>query len=61
RGLVFPARLKLERSTLKVDERIVNLTPGMAITAEIKTGERRVIEYFLSPVMTTVDESLGER
>ncbi|HPR05521.1 MAG TPA: HlyD family type I secretion periplasmic adaptor subunit [Denitromonas sp.] len=61
RGLVFPARLKLERSTLKVDERIVNLTPGMAITAEIKTGERRVIEYFLSPVMTTIDESLGER
>lgn len=61
RGLVFPARLKLERSTLKVDERVVNLTPGMAITAEVKTGERRVIEYFLSPLLTTIDESLGER
>lgn len=61
RGLVFPARLKLERATLKVDERVVNLTPGMAITAEVKTGERRVIEYFLSPLLTTIDESLGER
>lgn len=61
RGLIFPARLKLDRATLKVDERTVNLTPGMAITAEIKTGSRRAIEYFLSPVLTTVDESLGER
>ena len=61
RGLVFPVRLKLERSSLQVDERTVNLTPGMAITAEIKTGSRRVIEYFLSPVLTTIDESLQER
>ena len=61
RGLVFLVRLKLERSSLQVDERTVNLTPGMAITAEIKTGSRRVIEYFLSPVLTTIDESLQER
>lgn len=61
RGLVFPVRLKLARSTLQVDERAVNLAAGMAVTAEIKTGRRRVIEYFLSPVLQTVDESLGER
>ncbi|ATE61106.1 HlyD family type I secretion periplasmic adaptor subunit [Thauera sinica] len=61
RGLVFPVRLKLERSTLQVDERTVNLAAGMAVTAEIKTGHRRVIEYFLSPVLQTMDESLGER
>jgi len=61
RGLVFPVRLKLARSTLQVDERTVSFTPGMAITAEIKTGSRRVIEYFLSPLLTTVDESLQER
>lgn len=61
RGLVFPVRLKLERATLQVDERTVNLAAGMAVTAEIKTGHRRVIEYFLSPVLQTVDESLGER
>lgn len=61
RGLVFPVRLKLERSTLQVDERTVNLAAGMAVTAEIKTGRRRVIEYFLSPVLQTMDESLGER
>jgi hemolysin D len=34
-----------------VDGRTVQLTPGMAVTAEIKTGSRRVIEYFLSPLL----------
>jgi hemolysin D len=33
----------------------------MNVTAEIKTGTRRVIDYLLSPVQTAVDESLGER
>jgi len=39
----------------------VRLSPGMAITAEIKTGKRRVIEYFLSPLIQYKDESLRER
>ena len=33
----------------------------MNVTAEIKTGRRRVIEYLLSPVQKTLRESLGER
>ena len=39
----------------------VNLSPGMAVTVEVKTGRRRVIEYFLSPLLQHADESLGER
>jgi hemolysin D len=61
RGLIFQAKLVLERSTIRVDEREVNLVPGMAVTAEIKTGSRRVIEYFLSPILQTAQESLRER
>lgn len=61
RGLVFPVRLRLARSEIQVDERMVNLSAGMAVTAEIKTGQRRIIEYFLSPLMVTLDESLAER
>lgn len=61
RGLVFQTRLLLERSTLQVDGRTVQLTPGMAVTAEIKTGSRRVIEFFLSPLLQTAKESLRER
>jgi hemolysin D len=31
------------------------------VTAEIKTGKRRVIEFLWSPVQKTVHESLRER
>ena len=60
-GLVFQARLLLERANMQVDERTVKLAPGMAVTAEIKTGERRVIEYFLDPLMRTTSQSLREK
>jgi hemolysin D len=40
---------------------MVELTPGMAVTIEIKTGQRRVIEYLLSPLLRYKQESLRER
>lgn len=61
RGLIYSARVKLSRSTVQLEQKTVNLSPGMAATAEIKTGRRRVIEYFLSPLMQYKDESLRER
>ncbi|MGQ0664637.1 MAG: HlyD family efflux transporter periplasmic adaptor subunit, partial [Pseudomonadota bacterium] len=36
------------------------LIPGMAVTAEIKVGSRRVISYFLYPVFRTFDEAMRE-
>lgn len=60
-GLVFLARVQLEKSTMRLEEREVSLTPGMAVTAEVKTGRRRVIEYFLSPLMQYSSESFKER
>lgn len=39
----------------------MKLSPGMAVTVEIKTGKRRVVEYFLSPLLRYGDESLRER
>ena len=44
-----------------VENKTVRLTPGMAVTVEVKTGTRRVIEYFLSPLMQVSSESLRER
>ena len=61
RGLVYPALIKLERGTIRVGEKDVRLSSGMAVTAEIKTGKRRVIEYFLSPLMEYASDSLKER
>ena len=61
KGAIFPATLTLRSSTIDVDGKRINLSPGMNVTAEIKTGKRRVIEYLLSPVQRTLRESLGER
>ncbi len=60
-GLVYPTRVSLDRATIQVDGRLVHLSPGMAVTVEIKTGQRRVIEYLLSPLLKAVKESLRER
>lgn len=53
--------LDSDSSTMQVEDKLINLTPGMAVTVEVKTASRRVIEYFLSPLMTYKDESLRER
>jgi hemolysin D len=57
----FPARLTLERGDIDVDGKMIHLTPGMNLTAEIKTGRRRVIDYLISPVKQRLDESAHER
>jgi hemolysin D len=61
RGAIFPATLKLGQTHLSVDGKRIALAPGMNLTAEIKTGKRRVIDYLLSPVQKAADESLRER
>ena len=61
RGAIFPARLLLKTNRIGVDGKTIRLTPGMNVTAEIKTGQRRVLDYLLSPVRQTVNESLRER
>ncbi len=61
RGAIFPVTLVLERSHIDVDGKAVKLGPGMNLTAEVKTGKRRIIEYLLSPVQRAANESLRER
>lgn len=61
RGLIYSTRVKLAQDTLRVENKLVRLSPGMAVTVEVKTGTRRVIEYFLSPLIQATSESLRER
>ena len=58
---VYTARISLERDSMEVDGHPIALGPGMAVTAEIKTGSRRIISYLLSPLMKYRQESLRER
>jgi hemolysin D len=61
RGLLFQARVKLKQNTLDIDGKKIAMSPGMNVTAEISTGKRRVIDYFLDTVKKTVNEGLRER
>ena len=59
--LIYATRARLQRATMQVEGKTVNLSAGMAVSVEIKTGKRRVIEYFLSPLLLHGSESLRER
>ncbi|WP_295485196.1 HlyD family type I secretion periplasmic adaptor subunit [uncultured Pseudomonas sp.] len=61
RGLIYSSRVRLLQDYIEVGEHQVALSPGMSVTAEIKTDRRKVIDYFLSPLRRHVNESLGER
>ena len=60
-GPVYAARISLDRSRMQIEDKVVNLSPGMAVTVEIKTGERRIISYLLSPLRKYRQEALRER
>jgi hemolysin D len=46
---------------MQIDDRRVNLVPGMAVTVEIKTGSRTMLSYLLSPLLRYQQEALRER
>jgi hemolysin D len=59
--LNYSARISLDRAKMQVDERTVDLSPGMAVTVEIKTGTRTILSYLLSPLLRYQQEVLHER
>lgn len=61
RGLIYKMRVRMDENSIAVNGRQVALSPGMQVTVESKTGKRRLIEYFLSPLLRYRDESVRER
>jgi hemolysin D len=59
--MIYAARVSLDQTQMQVEDKLVNLSPGMAVTVEIKTGSRRIISYLLSPVLRYKQETLRER
>jgi membrane fusion protein, hemolysin D len=57
----YAARVSLDRTQMQVEDKLVNLSPGMAVTVEIKTGTRRIISYLMSPLVRYKQEMLRER
>jgi hemolysin D len=61
KGLMYAVKVTLQKPTILLNGKEMPLSPGMSGSVEIKTGERRIIEYVLSPLMTHAHESLRER
>jgi hemolysin D len=59
--LNYSARISLDRTKMQVENRVVDLSPGMAVTVEIKTGSRTILSYLLSPLLRYQQEVLHER
>ena len=59
--LAYPAKITLSRDFIMVENGPRKIEPGMHVSAEIKTGDRRAIDYLLSPIMQTVTEAAHER
>ncbi|WP_299967881.1 HlyD family type I secretion periplasmic adaptor subunit [uncultured Roseobacter sp.] len=60
-GLVFPARVALAAQQIVYQDQTIPLNAGMSIVGEIRTGERRIIDYILSPLRQYQSEALRER
>jgi hemolysin D len=60
-NLVFPVTLAPDSTTIDIDGRAAPLTPGMAVTVEVKTGDRRILEYVFSPLVETTAGAMKER
>lgn len=62
-GPVYPVRIQLK---IAETPHVVNglrgvVTAGMSVTSDIRTGERRMIEYFIAPMVRYKQEALRER
>jgi hemolysin D len=61
RSLRYTVRVGLPANQMLVGRKKVNLTPGMQVAVEIHTGRRSVAEYFFSPFVETLGQSMRER
>ncbi|RFC68695.1 MULTISPECIES: HlyD family type I secretion periplasmic adaptor subunit [Mesorhizobium] len=56
----YKARIRLDKTDLRTPVEDVRLLPGMAVTAELKVGQRKVISYFLYPILKGLDTAIRE-
>ena len=59
--LVFEAKLRPRTYVIDINGYEVQLSPGMTVTVEIKTGSRRILEYLFSPLVEVAGTAMRER
>ncbi|MCP4184954.1 MAG: HlyD family type I secretion periplasmic adaptor subunit [Hyphomicrobiales bacterium] len=61
-GYLFPIQLSMETTKMHVGRKnSVSLVPGMTVSVEIKVKKRRIIEFFLDPMIRHWTEGMRER
>lgn len=60
-GLVYPARVSIDRTPPFGRAEKVNPSVGMEVTADIRTGRRSILSYLLSPIDASIQEAGKER
>ena len=60
-GPIYRAKVKLASQFIRIEGKQLPLSPGMNALTEVKTGKRRIIEFFLSPLLRYKDEAIRER
>lgn len=60
-GPVYEIYIEPKEHFLTVNSEKVFLRSGMSVTAEMKVGKRRVIEFFLYPLIKYLDEGMSVR
>lgn len=60
-NLVFPITVALQDSVEQINKGPMPVTPGMSVTVEIKTGQRRILEYLFSPLADVASQAMKER
>ena len=63
KGAIYPTRISMSELVMpnKVNDRLARVLPGMTATVDIVIGQRRLIEYFIGPILRYKDSSLRER
>lgn len=59
-GVVYRLKVGLADTNLHPTPAHYHLIPGMTVVVEINVGKRRVIRYFLDPLLKALDESIKE-
>ncbi|UYM14606.1 HlyD family type I secretion periplasmic adaptor subunit [Endozoicomonas euniceicola] len=60
KGWFFQAFINLDRDWFQVEQKKIRIQPGMTLTADVIVSQRRLLEYFLSPLLRYQKEVFRE-
>ncbi|MCP3876627.1 MAG: hypothetical protein GY699_26260 [Desulfobacteraceae bacterium] len=60
-GPIYKVYVKPIELNLMVENKPVKISSGLTVTSEIKVGKRRIIEFFIYPLIKYLDEGMSVR